>query len=106
MDHEAIIEKITGVINDYGKGSESATIDQLLKWKDLLVGYNYHLAELVSTYFKNYSRAYYIRKIKISRVKNHLVKEGNPVTASESLAVEQAAPEYENELEYEATAER
>jgi len=106
MDHDKLIDKISGVINDYGTFSESATIDQLLRWKDLLVGYNYHLAEVVSEYFKNYSRSYYIRKIKISRVKNRLVKEGNPVTASESQAVEEAAGEYETELEYEATAER
>ena len=106
MDHDKLIDKISGVINDYGTFSESATIDQLLRWKDLLVGYNYHLAEVVSEYFKNYSRSYYIRKIKISRVKNRLVKEGNPVTASESQAVEEAAQEYETELEYEATAER
>ena len=106
MQPEPLIEKITKVVNDYGKQSKSATINQLLDWKDLLVGYNYHLAELMSDYFEYYSKHYYIRKIKIAREKNRLIKDGSAISAAETIATVEAAKEFEKELEYESMANR
>lgn len=101
-----IIDKITTQVNWYGKHSTGATLDQLLECKDKLVGYNYHLAELVSEYFLNYSKCYYIRKIKIARIKNVLIKNKTAITHAESIATEQAANEFEQEVENEAMAQR
>lgn len=106
MEPEIVIEKITKVINDYGKQSKSSTVNQLLDWKDLLVGYNYHLAELMSDYFSDYTKHYYIRKIKIAREKNRLIKEGSAISAAETMATVEAAQEFEKELEYESMANR
>ena len=101
-----ILNKISTQINWYGAHSNKATIEQLLDCKDLLVGYNYHLAELMSTYFLNYTKCYYIRKIKVARVKNVLIKNKTAIGTAESIATEQSANEFEQEVENEAMAQR
>ena len=106
MEAEILISTITKIVNDYGKQSKSSTVNQLLDWKDLLVGYNYHLAELMSDYFAQYTKNYYIRKIKIAREKNRLIKEGSAISAAESIATVEAAQEFQKELEYESMANR
>jgi replicative DNA helicase len=103
---EDLIEAITKIVNAYGKQSKSSTVNQLLDWKDLLVGYNFHLAELMSDYFSNYNKCYYIRKIKIAKEKNRLIKSGEAITAAESIATAEAAQEFQNELDNEGMAER
>lgn len=106
FDPEKILKKISEHVDWYGKNSATATIDQLLECKDKLVGYGYHLAELVSEYFTNYTKCYYIRKIKIARTKNALIKDGSAISAAESIATEQAADEFDQEIENEAMAQR
>jgi len=101
-----ILNKISTQINWYSAHSNKATIEQLLDCKDLLVGYNYHLAELMSTYFLNYTKCYYIRKIKVARVKNVLIKNKTAIGTAESIATEQSANEFEQEVENEAMAQR
>lgn len=106
ISHTELLEKINKVINSYCSQSKSSTVNQLLDWKDLLAGYNYHLAELMSDYFADYSKHYYIRKIKIAREKNRLIKEGSAISAAESIATVEAAQEFQTELDNEAMADR
>jgi len=101
-----ILEKVSKQIDWYGATSNKATIDQLLNCKDKLVGYNYHLAELTSNYFLDYSMCYYIRKIKVARLKNVLIKNKSAIGTAESIATEQSANELENQVKNEAMAQR
>ncbi len=101
-----ILEKINVIINWYHQKSASASPDDLLKCKDKLVTYNYNLAELVAEYSKNYHKNYYIRKLTVARMKNAYIKNGEAVGKAESLATEEAAEAFDNELESEALAMR
>lgn len=101
-----ILDKISALIDWYNKYSVKATPSQLLDCKDKLVTYNYNLSDLVAEYAKNYHKAYYIRKIVIARNKNAYIKSGDAIGKAESLATEEAAEQFEIELECEALAIR
>jgi len=105
MENE-ILDKINEMVSWYHKNCTKATPEQLLASKDKLVTLNYNLAEIVAEQAKNYHKSYYIRKLTIARKKNAYIKSGEAVSKAESLATEEAANEFEQELELEALALR
>lgn len=103
---EEIVLKIQEMVDWYQLNSSTASIECLLRLKDKLVVYNYNLAEILSDMSKNYHKYYYIRKMTISRRKNAMIKDGTAVNKAESIATEQAAQDFDNELEAEALANK
>lgn len=105
-NNSEIIEKIGKLVEWYNSNCKSATPVQLLDCKDLLVTFNYNLAEQVADMTKDYHKSYYIRKMAIAVKKNAYIKNGEAIGKAESLATEDAAEQFESELEYEAMALR
>jgi len=101
-----IITKIGKIVSWYNTNCKSATPVQLLDCKDTLVTLNYNLAETVADMTKDYHKSYYIRKMAIAVKKNAFIKNGEAIGKAESLATEEAAEQFENELEFEALALR
>ena len=101
---EEIVNKISDLITWYGNNCHKAQPEELLICKDRLVTFNYNLAQIVAESAKDYHLHYYIRKLTIARIKNAYIKKGEAVSKAESLATEESAEEFQNELESEALA--
>ena len=79
MKPELLIDSITKVVNDYGKNSAGATIDELLRWEDLLSGYNFHMAELEARAAKEFDYAFYAKRVE-------LIEQDMPISKAEAIA--------------------
>ena len=101
---EIIVTKIGELITWYQNNCSKADPEQLLSCKDKLVTLNYNLAVSVADSSRDYHANYYIRRLTIARKKNSYIKSGEAVSKAESLATEEAAEQFQNELESEALA--
>lgn len=105
MDITELLRSSRTAINWYKSHAKSATINQLLDCKTMIVTNNFALAEELAEIKSDYNICYFSRKIEFSKKKNELMKTMSAVKAeSESTVINSDI--LSNELEHESAAYR
>jgi hypothetical protein len=101
-----IIKSIDQVVQSYDKNYKTLSIDRLLDLQTKLSTLAYNLSDIVADYKRDYNKAYYIRKIEVSKQKNAIINQGKSAAYADSQAIELTANELSDELQFEAITVR
>ena len=103
---EIIISDLQKIIDWYGQSGSTATIEDLLKWKDKTCVKCWYLAEIAADMKNQYNKSRFVKKIHVGRKKMEFIGKGAKVNAAEIEADVSAADLYEDEMSKEALAYR
>lgn len=106
MKETEILTEIEKVVASYDKNYKTLSIDHLLNLQTKLSTLAYNLSDIVADYKMNYNKAYYIRKIELSKSKNAYINQGKAAGFAESLATEATADNLSDELQNESMSFR
>ena len=97
---ETLIKEIEEIIQRYLRQSRTATIENLLEWRDKLAGRNYFLGEVLADLKTDYSNSEYWAQIKLEEAKRKLIDGGAAYNDANSRAKVQVQDATTEAMEY------
>lgn len=101
-----ILDDVKECVSWYQEYGARAQLSDLQEWKTKLVTVLFWFGEVVGTLKEDYNKAYYIRKITVTKTVTSHIRAKSAVNKAQHLAEEEHEKLFFEELEYESLAER